>query len=173
MNGLRIITISFSKVHSRNKLYCVARYNQSIRVRAHSNTLLKTSMIRYEWKVTEAKGKKEKKKNNPADPSNPDSRLWKYTFDDDKHSIFRKHYKNAFINTFSSIYMFRWPWGKPLETFIFKTDDIFKVLKVPRWVTDKESWQTPSIPPLCFECHTRHFDSSYPGYPSTSEVKYY
>lgn len=25
-----------------------------------------------------------------------------------------------------------------------------------------ESWQTPTAPPLCFECHTRHFDSSYP-----------
>lgn len=96
---------------------------------------------------------------------------WKHSFED-KLSIFRKLHRDAFISAFSSIcIVFRWPWRKPLEMFIFTTDER---LTVPRTVTGREQWQTTTTLAFCAGCHARQLWLFLCWLPQNSmEVKYH
>lgn len=118
-----------------------------------------------EWKVIDTKGKKK------TDWEAPPTGWWKHSFEE-KLSIFRKLHRDAFISAFSSIcIIFRWPWRKPLEMFIFTTDER---LTVPRTVTGREQWQTTTTLAFCAGCHARQLWLFLCWLPQNSmEVKYH
>lgn len=91
---------------------------------------------------------------------------WKHSFED-KLSIFRELHRDAFISAFSSIcIVFRWPWRKPLEMFIFTTDERLTVYQGQSLA--ESNGKPPPLLPFVLDAMLDSCDFSYAGYPRTA-----